>query len=283
MLSCDAPTDAIDQENNNRIDSSTKSGRKKDFEKIADAIRRVHSCSLEGNPGAVPALLAIPSNNEKVIEVCCCECGHKLAHFYMKSDFNKDSEQPMDNGSLYKYGMCLAVKLFLRNIKESPDDTGNAYEVCIAIGYENGSVVVFPVSHPQSPLAEGKLHNEPIMALAIDNETGQWGVSGSAEDKVVCFDIEYDQRKIICRNVIDVRRQGVGDIAVRPDGKIIAVAGWDGRARIYRRKTCNTLAVLKYHVAAASSICFSPETYLIATGSRDGTVALWDTYSQKAK
>ncbi len=59
-----------------------------------------------------------------------------------------------------------------------------------------------------------------------------------------------------------LRQAGTNDVAVRPDGRLFACAGWDGRARLYTlRKRQEPLAVLKVRVlgkAAAASLVLPP-------------------------
>jgi WD40 repeat protein len=191
----------------------------------------------------------------------------------------------------------MSTKLF-----KGPKEVNN--EVLLAVGYESGHFVLWSVTDavrkataaaaavgttssmpysPPEPLACAKLHSEPIMALDIDVE-GYSGVSGSAEDALITFSITYTgsasaaAATIAPTATINIKKQGVGDVALRPDGKLLASAGWDGKIRVYKKSNGKALAVFKYHSASASALEFSPRSFLIASGARDGTVALWDVY-----
>ncbi len=283
---------------------------------IQNAIARIHTCSSTTSPSAasssseqkqqqdnqdsiVNALISIPSYSEKVVEVCCAGCCAPLAMF-LQSESEAAALPEQD-----RWGMCMATKLFV-----GPKEVNN--DVLLAVGYESGHVVLWSVTDaveasaataaaigrstsapqysPPKPLASAKLHSEPIMALEIDVD-GYSGVSGSAEDALIPFSISFTAQPtatgtttsamltIAPTTTINIKKQGVGDVALRPDGKLFASAGWDGKIRVYKRSNGKALAVFKYHSAAASAVAFSPRKFLIASGARDGTVALWDVYS----
>ncbi len=46
---------------------------------------------------------------------------------------------------------------------------------------------------------------------------------------------------------------GIGDIAVRPDGRLLATTGWDGAVRIFHRRRMQPLALLKVRGPALSA------------------------------
>ena len=262
---------------------------------LEQIIRAIHSCTSEAQATSnccttdangldqsivlPPAFIAIPGHSEKVVEVCCACCGATVATFI----------QDPGAAEVESWGMCMAVKLFL----------GPQNKIFVAIGYEAGHVVVWDLAKAIEkdknkkissdvagiycrPVAQGKLHSEPIMALEVDAD-GVSGVSGSAEDKLVAFAIDFEAGRVVPENTINVRKQGVADIALRQDGKLLATAGWDGKVRVYKRASGKALAVLKYHSEAATAVVFSPETYLMASGARDGTIALWDIYCKPKK
>lgn len=239
------------------------------MDEAAHAMSSFHEC--DAALSQPPALIAIPGASEKEVQVCCCHCGGTLATIASAA-----ASETTGNDSL---GMCMAAKLFL----------GPKGRLQLAVGFEDGSVLVLAVAEGSSSrvLARGKLHAEPIMALDVDLG-GKTGVSGSAEDKLTSFSIDYAAGRIAESHSFALpakrqgpgKTQGVGDVAVRPDGKILASAGWDGRIRLYRRSNGKALATLKYHSESAAAVAFGPRTYIMASGGRDGTVALWEIYTK---
>lgn len=80
-----------------------------------------------------------------------------------------------------KRGMCMAVQLFSRPAPDTAAEGqqeqglgGNMEQAeCegqlhAAVGYEDGSIAVWDVALPSSPIMACRLHSEPVMALAID-------------------------------------------------------------------------------------------------------------------
>lgn len=121
-----------------------------------------------------------------------------------------------------------------------------APRIHLAAGYEDGSLVVWDLAAPRGapPLAQRQLCSEPITALAVDSG-GAGGACGSAEAAVVAFRLGHAAGKVSARYEIELRQQGIGDVAVRPDRRLLATAGWDGRVRLYSYKSGRQLAILK--------------------------------------
>lgn len=72
--------------------------------------------------------------------------------------------------------------------------------------------------------------------------------------------------------------RGAGDVTVRADGRLAAVAGWDARVRVYDYKKRTPLASLKYHTGSVGAVAFSPDCALLASGAKDANIALWSLY-----
>lgn len=239
----------------------------------AAAIWGLHPCP-QASAEQPPALLAIPGRDERTAEIVCCACGARLAEF-------------REQAAGRKLGMLMAVQLFClppaaaqaaggaagsaasaaaaaggsgggsssasggSSSSDAPPAPA-APRVCLAAGYEDGSLVLWDAADGSAPLAQRQLCKEPVMALALHpcpcSPTG--GACGSAEDAVVAFKLDCAARpaRIGIRHLIELRREGIGDAAVRPDGKLLVTAGWDGRVRVYKYRSGRALAILKVGV-----------------------------------
>jgi hypothetical protein len=202
------------------------------------AIWALHACkqASEQHP---PALLAMPGSDERTAEVVCCSCGRQVAEF-------------REEAAGKKLGMLMSVQLYCppQPTLTAPTSSPAAPSICLAAGYEDGSVVVWRLGAPplSPPLAQRQLCTDPVMALAIDSAcTG--GTAGSAEDQVVLFRVDHAAGKLSVRVAIKLQRKGIGDVAVRPDRKLLATAGWDSRVRVYKYRNGRPLAILKVRLS----------------------------------
>ncbi len=79
---------------------------------------------------------------------------------------------------------------------------------------------------------------------------------------------------------------GVYDAAFSPDGKILATAGSDGRARLWDVATHRPIgtpiiAVSNPSSDSVSGVAFSPDGRILATAGSDGRARLWDVATQR--
>ncbi|KAK4700738.1 ASTRA-associated protein 1, partial [Phenoliferia sp. Uapishka_3] len=222
-----------------------------------------------------------------------------------------------------KTGTLMALKIFL-----SPSESG---ELCIVSGYEDGRVALFrftgsakaaitpprPGTHQDE--AEGwelvwdeKGHREALMSVALSpDKRSVWSV---AADHFLCrydlFRVDDPESETVESRmvVLPTPAPGRSIVALRDDGKIFGVSGWDGEARLYSVKTGEPLAVLSYHRMSLHALAFSPLKSLVngpgqpsvrlddddsssdeeegtvrprawlATGGKDDRISLWEVY-----
>lgn len=71
---------------------------------------------------------------------------------------------------------------------------------------------------------------------------------------------------------------GIAAGAIRSDSRIVATAGWDKQVRVFHYSKEKPLAVLQYHKAGVNDVVFDARTRVLASASKDGTIALWSIY-----
>lgn len=193
-----------------------------------------------------------------------------------------------------KWGMAMEVKLVRMN------------ETMFAIVvYEDGCLRVFDVTN-QENLDGMTITVQPaqspatsvVVAGTVDSEFGVKGLAGGASTELCSFSLDFKNRvasttaffpafEKIPSTSSDAEEgtrlgKGVGQLSLRRDARICAIASWDHRLRIVHFRTCRHLAVLKHHRGSVQAVCFSADSSLLASGSKDQNIALWSIYTNQS-
>ncbi|CAF0910892.1 unnamed protein product [Adineta ricciae] len=149
------------------------------------------------------------------------------------------------------------------------------------VAYENGSVKVFDIaSTKQIDSYQVTSDHEPITALDVACNTC---LCGTTKSDLISLDFaSLKLEKTSTFRQVELPNAGTSSLRCRPnDGKLIAVAGWDSRLRLFRRETGKQLAMLDHHRQQINSIDFDFHTRQMACASEDRTVSIWDIYNNK--
>lgn len=93
-----------------------------------------------------------------------------------------------------------------------------------------------------------------MMAMITDSTlTRAWTVSA---DHLL---ISYDFRKPSSAGIKSwsIGHTGHASLALSPDGKVLAVGGWDGKVRLFSSATGKPLGELAYHRETVQALCFA--------------------------
>ncbi|CAF1007320.1 unnamed protein product [Adineta steineri] len=147
------------------------------------------------------------------------------------------------------------------------------------VAYENGSLKVFDIpTAKQIDSYQITSDHEPLTALDVICNTCLCGTTKSD-----LISLDFSSLKLQPTSTfrqIEMPNAGTSFIRCRPnDGKLIAVAGWDSRIRLFRRETGKQLAMLDLHRQQVNSIDFDFHTKQMACASEDKTVSIWDIYN----
>jgi len=131
-----------------------------------------------------------------------------------------------------------------------------------------------------SPLALGNVMNYAIFSVAY-NPSGKQLVSTDSDGFGIVWDVATGEKLFIIPPKEETSRttylpEEILDAAYSPDRRQLALAGSRGTGRVLETSTGIELFSLKGHTGALLSIAFNHDGNLVATGSLDGTVRVWD-------
>ncbi|KZT53245.1 WD40 repeat-like protein [Calocera cornea HHB12733] len=214
----------------------------------------------------------------------------------------KASQEPAtsDGTGRTKTGIVMSIHLY-----RAPAGLGSrSGQLRIVAGYEDGSVRLQVYDGLASTSIEGqgwvnlwscKVHRESVMHLAVSADL-TFGLTISADHLIGKYGLKDDLaegRATIHRT----KHPGNGAIAIRSDGRVCAVAGWDGSIRLYSTKTFKSLGALAYHRDSCYAVAFAclhprqrdpndddsddeqeadKRTRWLAAGGKDTRVSIWE-------
>lgn len=127
-------------------------------------------------------------------------------------------------------------------------------------------------------------HSHAVKSVALSPD-GQILASGSWDKTIKLWDVNTGTE--IC--TITGHQLQVNSVAFSPDGKLLASASYDRTIRLWQisalagsqtelqnRPCYSLLATLSGHAWAVLTVAFSPDGQILATGSDDNTIKLWE-------
>ncbi|KAF8656270.1 hypothetical protein AX16_002706 [Volvariella volvacea WC 439] len=186
----------------------------------------------------------------------------------------QEKESPRVDGTRNTTGIIMAMHLYqasLNNTSGAAESSSTALlkELRLLCAYENGTVVLRRYVSSKLKSIQGlgwevlwkaKLHVETIMAMKVAKDNS-FALSVSADHIVGRYDLSSGPDGL--REPQRTKHPGNGCIAIRDDGKVCAIGGWDGKIRLYSTKNFKPLGTLSYHKQALQALEFahSPEAH----------------------
>eukprot|EP01080_Neovahlkampfia_damariscottae_P002474 gene2474-3183_t len=230
-----------------------------------DELNDEKSCLKEFN-------LMNENQNSKQLSFCKCKFNEFDFSIFTPSTSNMSSisvlslkdeklnkEILLDNE---KYGMLMCLNLKNENIIQS--------------GFENGSILEIDLRKENKVLNEIKLFKDPV--LCIKNENGSLISTSTSNIISVLNDETFGLKKEFSMN-----KGGINDISIssKDNFRIFSTGGWDNRIRIFDLKKLKPLTILKQHTQSVNCLEFKKDSNLLACGSKDQRISLWDLNFKK--
>ncbi|GLB40474.1 putative WD40 repeats [Lyophyllum shimeji] len=183
----------------------------------------------------------------------------------VKMPFNVD---PMERS---KTGIIMSLHLYAvprerdAVLSSSSSVSAGTRELRLLCGYESGGVTLRRFARTDRVTSlegagweviwDAKLHAESIMAMRVSRKN-DFALSVSADHIVVRYDLADPNVAAACVTH-RTKHPGNAALAIRDDGRVCAVAGWDGSVRLYAARTMKHLGTLKYHKSACQAVEFA--------------------------
>nr|CCA14891.1 cleavage induced conserved hypothetical protein [Albugo laibachii Nc14] len=174
-------------------------------------------------------------------------------------------------------GMCMSLCIIQPSSRIANCTISKQY---IVVGDEGGDIEIMDMRYGQYSLSKTEISTEknPVLAMDIVSKASRI-ICGTSEQAIIGAELDWDAPKFKCTSeIFRCNYGGIASISVRPDERIFATTGWDRRTRIFHAQKLRPLAILKYHSDSVFDAAFSPDSKLLATGSKDKKIALWSIY-----
>ncbi|KAF5389857.1 hypothetical protein D9757_003675 [Collybiopsis confluens] len=231
---------------------------------VPESVPSIASTSTMHNSRSLNALIALPnlveSSEADIWQIPSCKRLHasigKRAKTSVFSGDGRSGENPT--------GIIMSLHIFETKIPSSESSSFTLPELRILIAYENGHVALRRHVNSDKPVSvEGKgweviweasLHQEAIMAMQISMDNSL-AITVSADHLVGRYDLTASSKEgcVIYRT----GHPGNGCVAIRDDGRVCAIGGWDGKIRLYSTKSFKPLGTLKYHKEGCQGLVFA--------------------------
>lgn len=151
----------------------------------------------------------------------------------------------------------------------------------LLVGAENGSIALVDL-RTHNIVTQVTTSNSPVLALCPSPSSRVAVAAGAGNSIFAIADISaQSHHPLSVIQQVSLRREGIADIRWAHNGRFIFTAGWDSVVRVWNgrrtfRSLLNPILSLRWHDGSVGSITPSVDNALLASGGKDGTIALWN-------
>ncbi|KIL64503.1 hypothetical protein M378DRAFT_78141 [Amanita muscaria Koide BX008] len=238
---------------------------------------------------AQQALIALPNLVDSSSADIWTLHGCDRVHAAIGQGLNKtDIQSPATE---FKVGIIMSLHLYLVTSEVKREASLPTTELRLLCTYENGSIVLWKYTredHLKSVEGQGwdmiwtsKLHAESIMAMRV-SRNNDFALTVSVDHIVGRYDLKEESADVdeTCKKH-RTKHPGNGCIAIRDDGKVCAIGGWDGKICLYSTKSFKPLGTLRHHKVGCQAMEFCHLRRL--SGNNSGTGADEDEDDEQAQ
>ncbi|KAL1730022.1 WD40-repeat-containing domain protein [Schizophyllum commune] len=214
------------------------------------------------------ALIALPN----LVDSSCADIWELPSRDRLHAAIGKPKDAPavpLDGRGNDKTGIIMSLHLFRTTAPTSSPSTSN---LRLLSAYEHGGVILRQCTAPVGQkTVEGKgwdvvwsskVHAESIMAMAVTRDNAL-ALTVSADHLIGRYDLNvrgilpFATDPSAASTTHRTKHPGNACVAIRDDGRVCAVGGWDGGIRLYSTKNLKPLGTLRYHKTSVQALVFA--------------------------
>ncbi|KAL1680289.1 WD40-repeat-containing domain protein [Schizophyllum commune] len=205
------------------------------------------------------ALIALPN----LVDSSCADIWELPSRDRLHAAIGKPEDAPavpLDGRGNDKTGIIMSFHLF--QATASPSSSTATSNLRLLCAYEHGGVILRQCTAPAGQkTVEGKgwevvwtskVHAESIMAMAVTRDNAL-ALTVSADHLIGRYNLNATEPDTVS-TTHRTKHPGNACIAIRDDGRVCAVGGWDGGIRLYSTKTLKPLGTLRYHKTSVQAL-----------------------------